>query len=888
MAVVCTLPNHRPPNCWLHRASVCLTQNLPVKNRSNFLFALGVAMLMMIVLQWVFPPPKKPVGDEGQKPPAGQLAEGEDLDAPDVDGNETPNDNAPADAIVRKPISPEIKFPSSQEILDIVKSETAESAEINAYLQQRSLTSVQRMGDLVTIGSLYETGTDRYLITLNPCGGTVRRIELNVRDPNTGRYEYRDLIWKGGYIGSIEAHDTDKGVRVGVVGAGTPANMATCPNANGGIKAGDLLVDLNGESITDAEEFGRMMAVTQPGENVTVKVDRGGTTLQFTTTLTEKPIELIRPEPGVIDPTFVYDESFLLSLRVPSDNPRKPWTEIDSAIRTSKWDVSKIDDNKVEMRFQLDPQLLKKHNLEGPITVVKRFGVTELPEEDVSSVESKTWHWDFDFEILNGAGKAQNIGYELKGPTGTPSETWWYSQKTHGRSTAMFSMAGARDVLGSTDYRKYQFWGCPEIVSEAKDDDGQTQFFVDPYESADKPEVSKVNWLGVDTLYFNVTMFPDLPDDKSYEVFSAFAEINGGYANGNITAPKIPKNAREHKLVDCTFRVFKSVAIEAGGSSNQPFNIFSAPKDPTILEQYGLQETRAFGWFWWCSKPLLWLMHKLYWLTFSISYTIPIIIITILVRCLMIPFSRRAALNAQMMQYLQPQMKAIKEKYPDDMQKQAVAQQELFKKHNYKPLGGCLMGFIQLPVFLGLYRGLSLDIALRDQALIPGLSWCSNLSGPDQLMYWKHWLPSWLGEAGWFGPFLNILPLVTMMLFLIQQKMFTPPAVDEQQKMMQKMMSFMMLFMAIMFFKVPAGLCVYFVTSSIWAILEKKLLPKPELDTSKLSAASADKGPSIADKGMALLGRAKQSDEDRARERLEMNKQRKRDLQRKNKGKKKK
>ena len=102
------------------------------------------------------------------------------------------------------------------------------------------------------------------------------------------------------------------------------------------------------------------------------------------------------------------------------------------------------------------------------------------------------------------------------------------------------------------------------------------------------------------------------------------------------------------------------------------------------------------------------------------------------------------------------------------------------------------------------------------------------------------------------------------------------------------MMSFMMLFMAIMFFKVPAGLCVYFVTSSIWAILEKKLLPKPELDTSKLSAASADKGPSIADKGMALLGRAKQSDEDRARERLEMNKQRKRDLQRKNKGKKKK
>ena len=146
-------------------------------------------------------------------------------------------------------------------------------------------------------------------------------------------------------------------------------------------------------------------------------------------------------------------------------------------------------------------------------------------------------------------------------------------------------------------------------------------------------------------------------------------------------------------------------------------------------------------------------------------------------------------------------------------------------------------------------------------------------------------MPSWLGESGWFGPFLNILPLATMALFLIQQKMFTPPAVDEQQKMMQKMMSFMMLFMAIMFFKVPAGLCVYFVTSSIWAILEKKLLPKPELDTSKLAAAD-DKGPSFAEKGMALLGRSKPSDEERARQDLEMRKQRKRDLQKRNKKKK--
>ena len=857
-----------------------------MKNRSNFLFALGVAMLMMIVLQWVFPPPKPPVAEDGIDGAAvAQLDAEAEAQAADDGGAVEDAEEQPAATIARKGIDSSIEFPNTNEILEIVKGDSADSQDINAFLQQRSLTSVQKMGDLITIGSLYETGTDRYLITLNPLGGTVRRIELNVRDPGTGRYKYCDLVWKGGYIGSLEAHDTAPGVRVGVVGPGTPADMATAPGVNGGIKAGDLLIDLNGESITDADEFGRMMAKTRPDDVVTVKVDRGGTMMTFSTTLTQKPIELIRPEPGYVDPTFLYDESFLLTLKVPTeDGPRKPWLEIDADIRTTQWEVTKSDANSVEMQFEISPKLLKEHNLQGPITVVKKFGVPKVAEEDVDSTSTETWHWDFDFDIINGADKVQNIGYELKGPTGTPSETWWYSQKTHGRASAMFKMAGARDVLGSTVYQDYQFWGGPEIVSEARDDEGQTLYFVDPYE-VDREGNSIVNWLGVDALYFNVTMFPDLPEGETFEVFSAFAEINGGYQNGNVVAPNVPKNTREHKLVDCTFRVFKSVLIPAGGTSDQPFNIFSAPKDPDILEQYGLEKTRAFGWFWWCSKPLLWLMHVLHWLTLGISYTIPIIIITVLVRCIMIPFSRRAALNAQMMQYLQPQMKAIKEKYPDDMQKQGIAQQELFKKHNYKPLGGCLMGFIQLPVFLGLYRGLSVDIALRDQSLIPGVSWASNLSGPDQLMYWKHWMPSWLGEAGWFGPFLNVLPLATMVLFLLQQKMFTPPAVDEQQKMMQKMMSFMMLFMAIMFFKVPAGLCVYFVTSSIWAILEKKLLPKPELDTSKLDGID-DKSPSIAEKGMALLGRNKPSDEELARERVEQNKKRKKDLQRRNKKKK--
>jgi YidC/Oxa1 family membrane protein insertase len=61
-------------------------------------------------------------------------------------------------------------------------------------------------------------------------------------------------------------------------------------------------------------------------------------------------------------------------------------------------------------------------------------------------------------------------------------------------------------------------------------------------------------------------------------------------------------------------------------------------------------------------------------------------------------------------------------------------------------------------------------------------------------------------------------------LFLVQQKLFMPPPTDEQQELQQKMMNVMTIFFAVMFWHVPAGLCIYFVASSLWSIGERKLL----------------------------------------------------------------
>ncbi len=92
------------------------------------------------------------------------------------------------------------------------------------------------------------------------------------------------------------------------------------------------------------------------------------------------------------------------------------------------------------------------------------------------------------------------------------------------------------------------------------------------------------------------------------------------------------------------------------------------------------------------------------------------------------------------------------------------------------------------------------------------------------------------------GPYLNILPLVTVALFLVTQKMSMPAPTNEQAAMQQKMMKYMTIFMGLMFYKVASGLCLYFIASSLWGIAERKLLPKNQLAGAAASGDSDGSG----------------------------------------------
>lgn len=699
----------------------------------------------------------------------------------------------------------------------------------------------------LTLGSIDPESPYRLLVTLTNRGAAIERIELNHPD-------YRDLDETSGYLGHLApSNEPDGGVRVNVVGPGTPAALAQPVSASigPGLQVGDVIVaadetpiatladlaDFLGESLPGQEykpEHGK-----KPGQKIELTVRRqvGAEVreLPFTVTLSKRPMQIVQPEwTNPQDLSTRQDPSFLLTLEsVGRKSIGARGEEIAGlpSLYHEPWDVEEIE-NGVEFRFRLNETEMARLGGGGPLEIVKRYRLVPAPADAPRTTTG--YHLDFDIEIHNLGQEEQTVAYRLNGPNGLPLEGWWYINKIHPK---MFQSAGARDVIWKRLGYNYTVFGAPWIVKQYEKEQPRPALFTAQGAGGDLIEMGNA---GVDTQYFAASLIP-ARDDKEDAAADRYAYQAGwAVALGDLDR----QDASRHKTTNVSFRLASTPKeIAPGEKYRESFTLFAGPKHPTIMAAYGLSEYIEYGWFWWVARPMVWLLH--FFESFLFNYGLAIVLLTVLVRGAMFPLGRKAAMNAKKMQELAPEMKAIAEKYKDDMQKRAEAQQALFRKHNYNPFGGCFLLFLQLPVFLGLYRGLSQDIELRGAPLIPGLEWCSNLAGPDMFWYWEPYLWGFFADParGWLGPYLNLLPIVTIILFLVHQKLFMPPATDDQTRMQQQVMTFMMVFMGVMFFRVPAGLCVYFIVSSVWGIFERTvLLPKSPPPGAPGAAPAASQG----------------------------------------------
>ncbi len=324
-----------------------------------------------------------------------------------------------------------------------------------------------------------------------------------------------------------------------------------------------------------------------------------------------------------------------------------------------------------------------------------------------------------------------------------------------------------------------------------------------------------VEFAGLTNQFFATALQPKIPVPTS--VWSKPTQV------------KLPNNSKTVTSVRAGLQL-PAGALNPGEPKTFDYRIFTGPKHNPMLRKMedvwgdGWGDLMQYGWFWWVSRPLNWLLNTFHHILDGVakkwSWGLAIILLTITVRTVIWPLHAKSTHTMKRMAKLQPKMAELKEKYADDPNKLNSETMGLYRKYGINPLGGCLPMFIQIPVFFGFYRMLQYAVELRHQ----GFLWVTDLSQPDTLTH----LPFFGGIP------LNILPIVMAITSFLQIRM-TPKTGDPTQQKIIMFMPFMFFFFCYNF---ASALALYWTTQNIFSIGQTWLMgkvPEPEL-----KARSAD------------------------------------------------
>jgi YidC/Oxa1 family membrane protein insertase len=207
----------------------------------------------------------------------------------------------------------------------------------------------------------------------------------------------------------------------------------------------------------------------------------------------------------------------------------------------------------------------------------------------------------------------------------------------------------------------------------------------------------------------------------------------------------------------------------------------------------------------------------------GVGWGLSIVLLTLLIRVLLLPLTLKQFHSMQALQRLQPELKAIQNKYKEDKQRQQQELMKFYKENNVNPLGSCLPLVAQLPVFISLFYMLRTDLrrnicpALQPHHLVHGVS-VINTAAQAKVCGAGH-------GAGFL--FISDLTnkatgatLIAMIILYVGTQlgstlMMQSPTMDQTQR---RLMMFLPLLFVLFIINFPAGVLVYWVTTNTWTI----------------------------------------------------------------------
>ncbi|MDR0401543.1 MAG: membrane protein insertase YidC, partial [Endomicrobium sp.] len=236
-------------------------------------------------------------------------------------------------------------------------------------------------------------------------------------------------------------------------------------------------------------------------------------------------------------------------------------------------------------------------------------------------------------------------------------------------------------------------------------------------------------------------------------------------------------------------------------------DFYLGPKNYKHLQTYslGLEKTIDFGFFGFLGKIAFIVLTFFYRITNNYGWAI--IMLTTAIQILVLPLTLKSFKSAESMKNIQPMINDIQVKYKDDPRRLQMEILNLYRKKKVNPLGGCLPMILQLPIFWAFFTMLRNVYELRNEKWI---FWIKDLSVADNFM-----------NIGSFS--FNLLPLIMAITMFFQQKTMATNSSDKTQKKMVYIMPIVFMFM---FWSFPAGLIMYWITSSIISIIEQYFVMK--------------------------------------------------------------
>lgn len=475
----------------------------------------------------------------------------------------------------------------------------------------------------------------------------------------------------------------------------------------------------------------------------------------------------------------------------------KQLAESGETLETVNWELISKSAEEVVFSFEIP---------EGDIAVRKTFSLKPLNVESGDSLKAaynnqpRAYTIETEVELVSKSDGNKTLQYELQGPVGMVLENTAHARKYRDIKLEFFGDDDAV-TLSATELN--------DLYTEKMEEKGQLipESELRSILKQSEAWTGLCRYVGVDVQFFAALV--TTLDDRSVEERQRDRWIE------RIYPVMVASDKDNVNYGDLSFRLVSApVTLEGDGAKvTHRFGLFVGPKRRDLLEPEPFVADQVLDYGWWFGF-IARVMHSILdtFHGFGMPYFLAIISLTVLVRGMMFPISRKQAVMAAKQKALAPKLNELKLKFGDDKEKMARAQMELWRKHGINPLGGCLPIFIQFPVFIALYTCLNTAVDLR----LAQFLWVDNLAAPDALFT--------IPALPFLGSDFNLLPCITVVLFLIQQKLFMPPPADEQAEMTQKMMNFMTIGMGLMFWHVPAGLCLYFIASSLWGIAERKLL----------------------------------------------------------------